>query len=347
MYPKTLKHPAMAQSYEKIAQMSALPLWEILGDVVGDEPVPMGVPHIWPYAEMRDVLLDAGQRISAAEAERRVLALKNPALERPGISQTLFAGLQLVLPGEVAPSHRHSAGALRFVLESTGGYSAVEGERCVMRRGDLITTPSWTWHDHENTGTGPLIWLDGLDVPMVNFFGARFGEELGEEQQRILRPDDASVPRWASGMRPYGERHALPWSPILSYPYERSRAALFAAAAGATPNPQHGFKMTYSNPMDGGHILPTIAAFLQHLPAGFETAPWRSSEATVFVAVEGEGTAQIGDSEISFGESDIFVAPNWSVIRLQAKRDMVLFSFSDRAAQQILGFWREDTALSD
>ena len=347
MYPKTLKHPAMAPAYAKMGQMSALPLWEILGDVVGDAPVPMGVPHIWQYDAMRKVLLDAGEGISAAEAERRVLVLKNPALDRPGISQTLFAGLQLVLPGEIAPAHRHAAGALRFVLESTGGYSAVEGERCLMRRGDLITTPSWTWHDHENTGEGPLIWLDGLDVPMVNFFGARFGEEHPQEQQPLLRPDDASVPRWASGLQPYGQRHGLPWSPILSYPYERSRAALLSVAAGAAPDPRHGFKMTYSNPMDGGHILPTIAAFLQHLPAGFETAPWRSTEATVFVAVEGEGTAQIGDNEIIFGESDVFVAPNWSVIRLQAGRDTVLFSFSDRAAQERLGLWREDTASGE
>ncbi len=342
MYPKTLKHPALAPAYEKIAELSALPLWEILGDVVAEAPTPLGVPHIWRYQEMRAPLLDAGQRISAAEAERRVLALKNPALQRPGISQTLFAGLQLVMPGEVAPAHRHTAGALRFVLESSGGYTAVEGERCVMRRGDLVTTPSWTWHDHENTGDGPLIWLDGLDVPMVNFFGAVFGEEHPGDQQPILRPDDASVPRWGSGLRPYGAAHGKPWSPLLSYPYDRARAALMAASAGDAPNPRHGFKMTYANPLDGGHILPTIAAFLQHLPAGFETTPWRTTEALVFVAVEGEGTAQIGDTSIDFGENDVFVAPNWSPIRLRAGRDTVLFSFSDRAAQERLGLWREE-----
>ncbi|MFN3643532.1 MAG: cupin domain-containing protein [Gemmobacter sp.] len=339
---KSLKHPALAPAYARIAELSALPLWEILGDVVGEAPVPLGVPHVWRYAEMRPLLLDAGARISAAEAERRVLALKNPALDRPGISQTLFAGLQLVMPGEVAPAHRHAAGALRFVLESGGGYSAVEGERCLMRRGDLITTPSWTWHDHENTGDAPMIWLDGLDVPMVNFFGTPFGEEHPDDQQPILRPDDASVARWGSGMRPYGEVHGHPWSPILSYPYDRSRAALMGASRSGTPHPQHGYKMTYANPMDGGHILPTIAAFLQFLPAGFETAPWRSTEATVLVAVEGEGTALVGGAEIAFAASDVIVAPNWTTLRLQAACDTVLFSFSDRAAQQRLGFWRED-----
>lgn len=344
MYPQTLKHPALAPAYDRMKKLSALPLWEILDDVVAEVPTPLGAPHAWRYGEMRELLLESGRAITAAEAERRVLALKNPALERPGISQTLFAGLQLVMPAEVAPAHRHTAGALRFVLESTGGYTAVEGERCPMHRGDLVTTPSWTWHDHENTGDGPLIWLDGLDVPMVNFFGAVFGEEHPDEQQPILRPDEASVPRWGSSLRPYGERHEKPWSPLLSYPYKRARAALMAASAGAQPDPRHGFKMTYANPLDGGHILPTIAAFLQHLPAGFETAPWRTTEALVFVAVEGEGTVQIGDVSIDFGEKDVIVAPNWSVIRLQARRDTVLFSFSDRAAQERLGLWREDIA---
>lgn len=341
MQERKLKHPALAASYERIAKLAALPLWEIMGDVVGDAPSPIGVPHLWPYAEMRALLMEAGEKISAAEAERRVLALKNPALDRPGISQTLFAGLQLVMPGEIAPAHRHAAGALRFVLESDGGYSAVEGERCIMRRGDLITTPSWTWHDHENTGSGPLIWLDGLDVPIVNFFGARFGEDHPGDQQPILRPDDASVARWGSGLRPDGQRHDHPWSPLLSYPYERSRAALMACATG-TPDPRHGFRMVYANPLDGGHILPTIAAFLQFLPAGFETAPGRSTESIVFVAVEGEGVARIGDVELAFAENDVFVAPNWSPIRLQARRDVVLFSFSDRAAQERLGIWREE-----
>ncbi len=192
-----LIHPHLKDVYVEMGKRSAIPLWEIYHMLVSFEPKPMGDPFLWRYADLRPLLLEAGVKISAEEAERRVLALKNPGLERPGIAQTLFAGLQLVMPGEVAPAHRHTQGAVRFVLESSGGYTAVEGERCEMRRGDFITTPSWTWHDHENTGDGPLIWLDGLDVPMVNFFGPKFAEENETDQQPIFRANDGEGP--ASG----------------------------------------------------------------------------------------------------------------------------------------------------
>lgn len=328
--------------YGRLAELSTLPLWEIYDKLVVSSPEPLGTAHLWRYAELRELLMEAGEAISASEAERRVLALKNPALERPGIAQTLFAGLQLVMPGEVAPAHRHSQGALRFVLESDGGYTAVEGERCRMHRGDFVTTPSWTWHDHENTGDGPLIWLDGLDVPLVSFFGARFAEESPTAQQPIHRPDDDSVGRWGSGMRPYGAIHERAYSPVFSYPYERARAAVEAMSVAADPDPHHGWKMIYANPLDGGHVLPTIAAFLQKLPAAFRTRPWRSTEATVFVAVEGGGTARVAGEPFDFAVNDVFVVPNWSVLELEAGTQTVLFSFSDRAAQERLGLWREE-----
>lgn len=339
---RPVRHEALQPLYERLAEVSALPLWEIYDSLLIEEPEALGQPFLWRYAELRELLMEAGRAISAAEAERRVLALKNPALERPGTAQTLFAGLQLVMPGEIAPAHRHSQSALRFVLESGGGHTAVEGERCRMRRGDFITTPSWCWHDHENTGDEPLIWLDGLDVPLVNFLGARFAEVCETEQQPIHRADDDSRMRWGAGMRPYGERHMAPYSPVFSYPYARARAALEAMAASAAADPTHGWKMIYTNPLDGGHVLPTIAAFLQKLPGGFRTRTWRSTEATVFVAVEGGGTAQVGDERLAFAENDVFVVPNWSTLVLTAHEDTVLFSFSDRAAQERLGLFREE-----
>lgn len=335
-------HPHLAEAYKEMAGHSAIPLWEIYHMLVAFEPTPMGHPHLWRYGDLRPLLLDAGQKISAEEAERRVLALKNPGLERPGIAQTLFAGLQLVLPGEIAPAHRHTQGAIRFVLESTGGYTAVEGERCAMERGDFITTPSWCWHDHENTGSGPMIWLDGLDVPLVNFFGAKFAEENETDQQPIARADNDSVARFAQGLRPFAETDQKPYSPIFRYPYAASRAALMAIAASDAIDAQHGHKMVFANPNDGGHVLPTIAAFLQYLPAGFETAATRSTESTVFSVVEGRGTARIGATELTFEENDTFVAPNWMEIQLKADADLVLFSFSDRAAQQRLGIFQQD-----
>lgn len=338
---KDLIHPNLKESYAEMAKVSTIPLWEIYHQLVSFEPSPMGVPFAWRYKDLRPLLLDAGNKISAEEAERRVLALKNPGLERPGITQTLFAGLQLVMPGEVAPAHRHTQGAIRFVLESSGGYTAVEGERCTMNRGDFITTPSWCWHDHENTGDGPMIWLDGLDVPMVNFFGAKFAEENEVDQQPIYRKDNDSVGRWGSGLKPFGDDSQKPYSPIYNYTYERAKAALGDIQSSDDVHPQHGWKMVYTNPNDGGHVLPTLSAFLQKIPKGMATQNYRSTESTIFVVVEGAGTAQLGDTKIEFGENDVFVAPNWTDISLIAHEDMIVFSLSDRAAQERLGIWRE------
>jgi len=335
-------HPHLSDSYKEMGQHSAIPLWEIYHLLVASEPKTIGVAHNWRYADLRPLLIDAGQKISAEEAERRVLALKNPGLERPGITQTLFAGLQLVLPGEIAPAHRHTQGAIRFVLESSGGYTAVQGERCSMERGDFITTPSWCWHDHANTGNGPMIWLDGLDVPLVNFFGAKFAEENETAQQEITKGDDTSEHRFGAGLRPFANTEQKAYSPIFRYPYSRTRHALMQIAGSEKINPQTGFKLVYSNPNDGGHVMPTISAFLQHLPKGFETTATRSTDATVFSVVEGSGVALIDGTEIKFEENDTFVAPNWSTIQLRAETNVVLFSFSDRAAQEKLGIFQQD-----
>ena len=335
-------HEHMRDAYDEMAKVSTVPLWEIFSSIVATEPTPGGDPFLWRYADLRPLILDAGERISATEAERRVLILANPGLAGPEITQTLLAGLQLVMPGEIAPSHRHTQGAIRLVLESSGGYTAVDGERCMMRRGDFITTPGWCWHDHENTGDGPLIWLDGLDLPMVNFFGVKFAEDYGEKQQRIRRGDDDSADRWGAGMMPYASSQQKPYSPIYSYTYKRARTALMKVVATDKPDPYHGWKLIYTNPRNGGHVLATLAAYLQYLPAGFETRTWRSTESTVFAVIEGQGSFVAGKKTRSFSENDIFVVPNWTHYSLKAESDLVLFSFSDRAAQEKMGIWRED-----
>lgn len=334
-------YPHLADAYVEMGKQSTLPLWEIYHQLVSSEPSPMGSPHLWRYADLRPLLMDAGNQISAEEAERRVLALKNPGLERPGIAQTLFAGMQLVMPGEIAPAHRHTQGAIRFVLESTGGYTAVDGERCSMGRGDFITTPSWCWHDHENTGEGPMIWLDGLDVPLVNFFGCKFAEENEAALQTIYRKPNDSTARFGSGLKPVEYVDPKPYSPIFRYPYTRSREALMDTL-DKNLDRYTGHRLAYFNPNDGGHVMPTIAAFLQHVPKGFETTAWRSTESTVFSVVEGAGKALVGNTELAFEENDTFVVPNWTHYQLFASEDVVLFSFSDRAAQQRLQIFREE-----
>src|SRR5579872_4636189 len=169
--------PERQAFYDKIGPANLAPLWENLHRMVTAQPAPSAVPHIWRYRDVRPHLMASGSLITAQEATRRVLMLMNPGLGgEASITGSLFAGLQLIMPGEIAPAHRHSQSALRFVIEGRGAYTAVDGERTTMEPGDFIITPSWTWHDHGNDTDEPVVWLDGLDIQIVNLLNASFAE---------------------------------------------------------------------------------------------------------------------------------------------------------------------------
>jgi gentisate 1,2-dioxygenase len=328
--------------YKRLNKKAAAPLWEVLSDIVTVQPKPVGIPALWRYDELRPLLMEAGDLITAHEAERRVLILENPGLAGESkITGTLYAGLQLVLPGEVAPSHRHTPSALRFVLESEGGYTAVDGERIVMNPGDFIVTPSWTYHDHGNDSKKPIIWMDVLDLPLINHLAVGFAEHHPQETQPVTRPSGDSLARFGAGLFPDKYVVAHGDSPVHCYPYERSRQALLDAARASEPHRCHGIKMRYVNPATGGPPMATIGTFLQLLPAKFAGVPYRSTDATIFCAMEGKGQSKIGDQVFSWGSRDIFVVPSWTPVSHQASEQAILFSASDRPVQQALNLWRE------
>lgn len=331
--------------YACLDQKDTAPLWEVLSRLVLPEPKPAIVPAQWKYDEIRPLLMESGRLLTVQEAERRVLVLENPGLRGASqITQSLYAGLQLILPGEVAPSHRHAASALRFVVEGDGGgYTAVDGERTSMRTGDFVLTPSWTFHDHGNLGASPVIWMDVLDVPMVNMLDTSFAEHHPQETQPVSRPEGDAVARYGACLLPVEYRPSRPSSPAFNYPYSRSRAALEQLSRNGSIDPCHGVKMQYVNPATGGYPLPTIAAFLQLLPKGFSGAAYRSTDSTIYNVVEGRGRSRIGSSTFTWGPRDIFVVPSWQTVSHDASEEAVLFSASDRAAQKALGLWREET----
>jgi gentisate 1,2-dioxygenase len=339
-----------AQLQELYAEMrpnSLYPLWEVLSMLVTATPRSSAQPWKWDYASARDYLLRAGDLISAEKAERRVLILENPGL--PGsssITTSLYAGLQLILPGEVAPCHRHTPCALRFVLEGDGAYTAVDGEKVIMCPFDLVLTPNWQWHDHGNHSDAPMIWLDGLDIPTVLHFDASFVERLEQPSHpETARPGD-SLTRYGHNMRPMrgsiADRRPS-HQPLFHYPYEQWRGALKDLAA-ATPDPHLGHALEFLNPADGGSIMPTVTAHVRLLPAGFESAPRRATDGTVFVVVEGRGRAKVADQEFALQERDLLVVPSWQELRLMAESELILFGYSDRAAQEKLGLFREARA---
>jgi gentisate 1,2-dioxygenase len=329
--------------YRRLDQENLTPLWEVLTALVPREPATVCVPALWRYATLRSLLMEAGRLIGAREAERRVIVLENPALRgASSITRTLYAGLQLILPGEVAPSHRHTQSALRFVVEGAGAYTAVDGERTTMHPGDFIITPSWTFHDHGNPGTLPVIWLDGLDIPMVRFFDAGFAERHAQESQPIIKPEGDALARYGTNLLPLEYRPASSGAtPVFSYPYQRSRDALERLRSASQLDDCHGIKLQYVNPATGGYPMPTIAAYLQLLPRGFRGQPYRSTDGTVYSIVEGAGRSRVGDRVFDWGAKDTFVVPSWCKVAHESDDDSVLFSFSDRPVQKALGLWRE------
>jgi gentisate 1,2-dioxygenase len=339
--------PERQEFYARIAGAGLAPLWEVMKGLITREPKSAAVPHLWRYEAIRPFILEAGSLITAKEAERRVLILENPGL--PGqsrITNSLYAGLQLILPGEVAPAHRHTQSALRFVVEGSGAYTAVDGEKTIMRPGDFVITPSWTWHDHGNESSEPMVWLDGLDIPIVGFLDASFAESHTADTHTLSRPIGDSHARFGEGLLPVGFERRSPASPVFNYPYERTRASLETLRRTQEWDPCNGLHMRYVNPLDGGWAMPTIGTTIQLLPGGFSTAPYRSTDGTVFCCTEGRGKTHVfgpgGKLEtLEWGPRDIFVVPSWNWRRHEANEDAVLFAFSDRPVQEKLGLWRE------
>lgn len=297
-----------ARYYDRIRGHGLAPLWERLRNVLTPEPHTASIPCHWHYATVRPLLLESAAVVSAEEAERRVLVLENPALaDQNAITESLYAGLQLIMPGEIARSHRHTPAALRFIIEGTGGYTAVNGLRAQMAPGDLVLTPNWTWHEHGNDGDTPVTWLDVLDLPLVEKIGPVF-------------------------MEPGPQQGTAGSTPTFHFPYGTALRELRLVTA---LHPALGFVKEYPG-------LPTVSMFLQRMTSGFRGVSFRSTEGRVFCVAEGRGRAFTDAGTFEWSQHDVFVVPCWKRYRLEADVESVLFSASDRVVQARLGLLRED-----
>lgn len=346
-------HPPLANDqraqletlYEEMRPRHLYPLWEVLSALVTPEPQTRAVPAKWAYDDVRGYLLRAGDLISAEQAERRVVILENPGL--PGesaITPRLYAGLQLVLPGEIAPCHRHSQSALRFIMEGDGAYTAVDGEKAFMKQFDLILTPNWRWHDHGNPSNNPIIWLDGLDIPTIRALDAQFAERLDQPSHPETEPAGSNRAKFGRGLRPLkagSVRAEQPREPLFHYPYAEWSASLEALAASEAPDPHIGHALEFLNPSTGGAVMPTISAHVRLLPAGFATRTRRSTESAVFTVIEGTGEVEIGDQTYQLSPRDMVVVPTWAPTRWKAESKLVLFAYTDRVVQEKLCLYRE------
>jgi gentisate 1,2-dioxygenase len=331
--------------YQRIAKHDMTPLWKVMSSIITDEPATRCVPVIWHYDDVKSLVMEAGGLITAEEAKRRVLVLENPALRGESrVTNTLFAGIQMIMPGEVAPAHRHAASAIRFVLDGEGAYTAVEGEKAFMSPGDFVITANWAPHDHGNTSDKPMLWLDVLDVPTINFFETSFAEDFESATQQTNRQNGDSLSFYGSGVLPDGtpaKNLTMNRTPVINYTYARTRPIIERIMKAGDIDKRHGARVRYANPINGGPVLPTMGASLAMLPKGFRGEFYRSTDSAIFVCAEGQGATEVDGQVLAWGANDVFVVPSWKRYFHTAAKQSVLFSISDRPAQEALGLWRE------
>ncbi|MEC9268319.1 MAG: cupin domain-containing protein [Pseudomonadota bacterium] len=338
-----LKNDSLDLLHEDMRAANMAPTWKYISDFVTKEPRTSYRPWLWRWNDVIPLLMRAGDLITPERgAERRSMEHHNPDL--PGsysASHTIATAFQLVRAGERAPAHRHMAGAIRFAAKSRGGavYTRVEGEPLRMEENDLVLTPSWTWHEHENETEHDIVWLDALDFPLVNLMQASLFEP-GEAGNCPPRPGDFSERRLGlfrpSGWGDYPDTH-----PVLRYPWADMRAALLAER-DSEGSPYDGIILEYVNPTNSGPTLPTMTCHAQLLRAGEDTLAHRMTTSTVVYVISGVGTTVINGIQFDWSPGDVFVIPTWAWHEHRCgAEDAFLFSITDRPALAALGMVRE------
>jgi 1-hydroxy-2-naphthoate dioxygenase len=341
--------PELQKLHERLDGYSLAGHWQTR------EKNPDLMPHLWPWSVIYSCLMESGEAVKLGgiddAAKRRTVQLVNPALtNKKATSRTLQMSIQLVKPGERAECHRHSAAALRFVVEGDGtAYTTVEGEEMLMEPGDLVLTPNWTWHDHFNPGKSNIVWLDVLDSHLTRYLDAGFEENYAEgPAQAIVKPNGYSKQRYGA-IRPrttHAGTAALPYN----YKWRDTLQALHETAAASSIDPHDGVLLEYTHPLTGGPTMPTIGCWVQMLQPGESTAPHRHTSSSIYHVVQGQGATSVGKTksatkELSWGVHDCFFVPAWNWHRFENKSNKepaILFSVTDRPVLESLGLFREE-----
>ncbi len=328
---------------DALTAMNVGPLWPSLRAFLPfGQPDRLTAPTLWRYQDVRPHLLRAGELTPIEKAERRVLMLCNPGLglENAMATPTIYLGLQLILPGETAPNHRHTPSAIRLVVEGEGGYTTVEGEKLPMARGDLILTPAGLWHEHGHDGIGPVVWLDALDLPLVYRLEASYATE-GPPQNPGNRPDASQWRYRQSGLLPYGDLEQRRRDyPLLRFPWNEVRRALMDMAAGRGPG--DAVHLAYVNPQTGAECLPILGFSALMLRPGETLTPPRRSASAVLHGIEGDGEAEVDGESFAWGEHDTIALPTHAKMRIRNRSDRApafLFMVDDAPLQRKLGIY--------
>ena len=327
-----------------LTSINLQPLWPSLRTLISHgTPTRSSVPVHWRYPQVRELLMQAGDLTPIEKAERRVLVLCNPGLGIDNLQATpsIYVGLQLILPGEDAPNHRHSPSAIRLIVEGAGGFTTVEGERLPMEPGDLILTPSGLWHEHGHTGSEPVIWMDALDLPLIYYLETSQAQEA-PLQHAPVRLDSSQTKFRRAGLLPYDQLHDHNPYPMLRYPWKETREALTELASATD---RDGLvQLAYINPVTGQECLPILGFSALMLRPGENADLGRRTCSAVTHVIEGHGSSEIDDSNFDWNPHDMTVIPPHASCTLRnhsSSSPAFLFIVDDAPLHRKLGFYRE------
>jgi 1-hydroxy-2-naphthoate dioxygenase len=300
-------------------------------------------PYLWKWDDLYDGLVKAKDSVDIRETGRRSIGLVNPSLGRDGTSRTIFVNFSVVNPKEVAEAHRHTAAAIRFIVQGRGAYTNVEGEQFPMEEGDLILTPNWTWHDHYNGSDKPIIWLDALDVPLISPLNVGFFELYERDVQPASFRRGEYAQRFGFARVPGREKEGRKGLPFR-YPWTDTYKALQEIRA-EDADPCNGSLLRYINPVDGGYTLPTMSCEIQLLKPGLKTKLHRHTSTACYHVFKGSGRTRVGEGYLEWSKGDSFVIPTWlwHAHENPGKEEAVLFSLSDQPVLEVLEWYKEET----
>ncbi|MES2511224.1 MAG: cupin domain-containing protein [Pseudomonadota bacterium] len=313
------------------------PLWDRYHRITTRHPKSPDPAHLWAWETMEPQIQRAVDEVTMADAERRVLLFADPSPSAPNSVATMrniSGGLQTLMPGEIAHAHRHTLAALRFVMQGHGAVTTVNGEACEMSEGDLVLTPSWTWHEHTHPGTGRMVWFDGLDLPLSHHFDTMFFEMAAPGLETVEPPQTRA---------PVAPSEGVTLGPDASSRFRFSAERAAAALAASRAREDGSRLLRYVDGVSGGAVLPTLDCYLLGLEKNKPTGARRSTSSAICVVAEGEGVSTMGDARIAWKRNDVFTVPHWQWVTHTATSDSAkLFFMSDRELIANMGYLREE-----
>lgn len=339
--------PQLDALYADMESNQLTPLWTLEGEILGVYPNPQTIPWLWKWRQMYDIAERAGNLVPVDRGgDRRAMGLTNPGLGGlPYATNTLWAAVQWLNGQEVAPAHRHTSQALRFIIDGAGSYSTVEGDRVFLRRGDLVLNPPWYWHDHGSFSDERAIWMDGLDIPLTNYFDAGFFEPSELNQQEVTKIEGGTILKYGVGnMRPAWEEPKTDYPGLSTYTWADTEKALSNLEKSGECSPYDDIALEYINSHTGGSVLKTIACWVQNIRPGLHTKAHRQVQSSVYLLFEGEGYVVINGVRFDLEAGDMFCVPSWAAHEFRntsASDRMILFSMHDTPVTKVLGKYRE------